>query len=95
VCRVCVPPAPRSAFLALRNVSDALAAFLGVPPGSALSSSDVTRRVCAHARERGLLEGQRIVLDDALRFLQPAPGADVTVLNLQAYLRPHLAPIAA
>ncbi len=69
-------------------ISDALCAFLGRPAGSKVPRSEVTRGIIAYTKTRGLMAGQKIAQDDALRdLLGPAP--DLCILNLQRYLNPH------
>jgi hypothetical protein len=70
-------------------ISDALCAFLGLPAGSKVPRSEVTRKMCTYVKANGLLTGvQKITQDDALRdLLDPAP--DLNILNLNRYLRPH------
>jgi hypothetical protein len=69
-------------------VSDALCAFLSLPFGSKISRSKVTRGIIAYTKIHGLMRGQKIALDDALRDLL-GPTPDLNILNLQQYLRPH------
>jgi hypothetical protein len=70
-------------------ISEALCAFLGLPVGSKVSRSDVTRALLAYIKAHDLLTGvQKIAQDDALRdLLGPAP--DLNILSLQRYLAPH------
>ena len=69
-------------------ISDALCAFLGLPAGSKVSRSEVTRGIIAYTKTHGLMTGQKIAQDDALRdLLGPAP--DLNILSLQRYLAPH------
>ena len=69
-------------------ISDALCAFLGLPAGSKISRSEITRGIIAYVKVHGLITGQNIAQDDALRdLLGLAP--DLNILSLQRYLRPH------
>jgi len=77
-------------FTKLNNVSDALCVFLGKPKGTQFSRSEVTRAVIGYAREKGLMAGQNINTDSALRALLGVTEADkVTILNLQRSLKVH------
>jgi chromatin remodeling complex protein RSC6 len=78
-------------------ISDALCTFLGVSKGTLLSRSEVTSRVCAYAKQKGLMEKQNIKADAALRKLLALTEKDeLKILNLQRYLKPHyIKPAAA
>ena len=77
-------------FTKLNNVSDALCVFLGKPKGTQFSRSDVTKAVIGYAREKGLMQGQNINTDSALRALLGVTESDkVTILNLQRSLKVH------
>ena len=77
-------------FTKLNNVTDALCVFLGKPKGTQFSRSEVTRAVIGYAREKGLMAGQNINTDSALRALLNVTEADkVTILNLQRSLKVH------
>ena len=77
-------------FTKLNNVTDALCVFLGKPKGTQFSRSEVTRAVIGYAREKGLMAGQNINTDSALRALLGVTEADkVTILNLQRSLKVH------
>jgi hypothetical protein len=77
-------------FTKLNNVTDALCVFLGKPKGTQFSRSEVTRAVIGYAREKGLMQGQNINTDSALRALLGVTEADkVTILNLQRSLKVH------
>ena len=76
-------------------VSDALCQFLGVPKGTQIPRCEVTSRVCAYAREKGLMDKQIIKADAPLRKLLALKETDeLKILNLQRYLKPH-SPAAA
>ena len=71
-------------------ISDALCTFLGVSKGTLLSRSEVTSRVCAYAKQKGLMEKQNIKADASLRKLLALTEKDeLKILNLQRYLKPH------
>jgi hypothetical protein len=77
-------------FTKLNNVTDALCVFLGKPKGTQFSRSEVTRAVIGYAREKGLMNGQNINTDSALRALLNVTEAEkVTILNLQRSLKVH------
>ena len=75
------------------EVSDKLKTFLGLGDGETISRSDVTRRVNAYIKEKGLKHpdnGRVICLDDNLStLLSPPDGEQVTFLNMQKYISPH------
>jgi chromatin remodeling complex protein RSC6 len=71
-------------------ISDALAQFLGVAKGTQIPRCEVTSRVCAYAREKGLMDKQVIKADAPLRKLLSLKESDeLKILNLQRYLKPH------
>jgi upstream activation factor subunit UAF30 len=73
-----------------QNVSDELKAFLGLGKDDTISRSDVTKRIFAYAKEKGLNSGKIINLDDTLKaLLTPGEGVDITVTNLQKYINHH------
>lgn len=73
-------------------ISPDLCKFLGVPAGTAVSRADVTTKVCAYAKSKGLMEKQVIKADAALRKLLALTEKDeLKILNLQKYLKPHYA----
>jgi chromatin remodeling complex protein RSC6 len=72
------------------QVSDALCTFLGKPKGTQMSRSDVTKALCAYARDRKLMDKQVIKADAPLRKLLALSEKDeLKILNLQRYLKPH------
>jgi chromatin remodeling complex protein RSC6 len=72
------------------RISDMLCVFLGVPPGSLMSRSEVTKRVCDYAKTHNLLDKQVIRADPALRMLLSlTPDDELRILNLQHFLKPH------
>jgi len=71
-------------------ISDMLCVFLGVPQGSLLSRSEVTKRICDYAKAHRLLDKQVIRADPALRMLLSlTPNDELQILNLQRFLKPH------
>ena len=73
-------------------ISPDLCKFLGVPVGTAVSRADVTTKVCAYAKSKGLMEKQVIKADAALRKLLALKESDeLKILNLQKWLKPHYA----
>ena len=78
-------------------ISDDLAVFLGVAPGTLVPRNEVTRGVSTFVKSNELSDPtnkQRFVLDDRpaakkLRVLLGNPSEDVTYFNLQRYLKHH------
>jgi chromatin remodeling complex protein RSC6 len=71
-------------------VSDELKAFLGLGPNDLISRSEVTKRIFAYAREKGLNDGKIINIDEPLKaLLRPVDGVDITVTNLQKFINHH------
>jgi len=79
------------------SISDELAKFLGVAPGTLVPRNEVTKGVSGFVKENGLSDPtnkQKFILDDRdaakkLRTLLGNPAEDVTYFNLQRYLKPH------
>ncbi len=72
------------------KVTDELCAFLGKPKGTEVSRSAVTKGVLAYAKSHSLMDKQAIKADAALRkLLTLNEGQDLTILNLQKFLRRH------
>ena len=72
------------------KVSDELCAFLGQAKGTEVSRSAVTKGVMAYARSHNLMDKQTIKADAALRKLLTLADTDeLTILNLQKFLRRH------
>ena len=83
-------PKRDSVFTKPTQISDALCTFLGVAKGTQVSRSEVTARVCAYAKEKGLMDKQNIKADASLRKLLALTEKDeLKILNLQRYLKPH------
>lgn len=78
-------------------ISDELAKFLGVAPGTLVPRNEVTKGVSSYVKSNELSDPankQRFVLDDrpaakVLRTLLGNPSEDVTYFNLQRYLKQH------
>lgn len=71
-------------------VSSELTKFLKLADGSTICRSDVTKRICTYAKEKGLMTGKTINADAPLRkVLGLKDGDSLTILNLQKYLSPH------
>ncbi len=80
-----------SVFHTATLLSDPLCEFFGLPQGSQLSRTEVTRRFQAYSRDRGLISGAKIGHDSAIRnLLGLKPEDDLNILNLHRYLNPHL-----
>ena len=78
-------------------ITDELAKFLGVAPGTLVPRNEVTKGVSAYVKKNEISDPtnkQRFVLDDrpaakALKVLLGNPTEDVTYFNLQKYLKHH------
>ena len=78
-------------------ITDELAKFLGVPPGTLVPRNEVTKGVSGFVKSNELSDPsnkQKFVLDDrpqakVLRALLGNPSEDVTYFNLQRYLKHH------
>jgi chromatin remodeling complex protein RSC6 len=74
-------------------ISDELSAFLGLGKSSSLARQDVTRAMNKYAKEHNLTEGQKITPNAALKkLLRIDDGVELTIFNLQTYLKPHFPP---
>lgn len=83
-------PKKETVFTKPTPISDSLCSFLGIAKGSSVSRSEVTSKVCAYAKQKGLMEKQNIKADAALRKLLAITESDeLKILNLQRYLKPH------
>lgn len=82
-------------------ISDELAKFLGVAPGTLVPRNEVTKGVSGFVKLHALSDPankQKFVLDDRepakqLRVLLGNPAEDVTYFNLQRYLKQHYLPM--
>ena len=78
-------------------ITDELARFLGVAPGTLVPRNEVTKGVSTFVKQNDISDPtnkQRFVLDDrpaakTLRALLGNPSEDVTYFNLQKYLKHH------
>jgi len=78
-------------------ITDDLAVFLGVAPGTLVPRNEVTKGVSAYVKKHEISDPtnkQKFVLDDrpaakTLRTLLGNPSEDVTYFNLQKYLKHH------
>jgi hypothetical protein len=81
------------------KITEELCSFLGKPKGTEVSRSAVTKGVLAYAKSHNLMDKQAIKADAALRkLLTLNEGQELTILNLQKFLRRHYvkaAPVAA
>jgi chromatin remodeling complex protein RSC6 len=83
-------------------ISDELAKFLEVAPGTLVPRNEVTKGVSSYVKKNEISDPankQRFVLDDrpsakVLRALLGNPSEDVTYFNLQRYLKHHYIPMA-
>jgi chromatin remodeling complex protein RSC6 len=82
-------------------ISDELAKFLGVAPGTLVPRNEVTKGVSGFVKEHSLSDPenkQKFILDDrphakALKTLLGNPTEAVTYFNLQRYLKHHYLPM--
>jgi chromatin remodeling complex protein RSC6 len=82
-------------------ISDELAKFLGVAPGTLVPRNEVTKGVSGYVKANNLSDPtnkQRFVLDDraeakVLKVLLGNPTEEVTYFNLQKYLKHHYLPM--
>lgn len=72
------------------HVSEKLKTFLGLGPDDLISRSDVTKRISAYAKEKGLNDGKNINMDAALTdLLNPPDGVKISIMNIQRYINHH------
>jgi chromatin remodeling complex protein RSC6 len=80
-------------------VTDDLASFMDVPPGTQLARTDVTSNVIAYVMKEKLqnpANKKQIIPDDKLRkLLNPKEEDVITFFNLQTYLKHHFIPTVA
>jgi upstream activation factor subunit UAF30 len=80
-----------------QDISDELRAFMGLGAGEQASRSEVTKFVTKYINEKGLKHpenGRQLVLDETLRtLLKPPADVQITYLNLQKYISPHIKPV--
>lgn len=82
-----------NAFLKLRPVTDELASFMGLPPKSQRSQTDVTKFISTYVKTHNCFDPnfkRRIIPDAKLaKLLRVKDGQEVTYLNLQSFLKVH------
>jgi len=82
-----------NAFLKLRPVSDELSSFMGLPPKSQRSQTDVTKFISNYVKTHNCFDPnfkRRIIPDAKLaKLLRVKDGQEVTYLNLQSFLKVH------
>ena len=82
-----------NAFLKLRPISDELSTFMGLPPKSQRSQTDVTKFISNYVKVHNCFDPnfkRRIIPDAKLgKILRVKDGQDVTYLNLQSFLKVH------
>ena len=82
-----------SGFVKPAPISNELAGFLGLPVGSEMARTDVTREINKYIRQEQLQDasnGRKINPDVKLRKLLEVPESeDLTYFNLQKYLSKH------
>lgn len=72
------------------QVSEKLRKFLGLGADETISRSEVTKRMSAYAKEKGLNDGKNINMDDALKdLLNPPEGVNISIMNIQRYINHH------
>lgn len=88
-----------NAFLKLRPISDELSSFMGLPPKSQRSQTDVTKFVSNYVKTHNCFDPnfkRRIIPDAKLaKLLRVKDGQEVTYLNLQSFLKVHFLKPAA
>jgi len=86
---------PPSGFVKPTRISNELAAFLKVKPGTEMARTDVTKAINTYVTENGLknkTNGRIIEPDNALsKLLKLNKGDELTYFNLQKYMTPHFA----
>ena len=83
-------PKKPSVFTKPQRITDDLCVFLGKPKGTEISRSDVTRGIMDYVKRHQLNAKQVINPDPALRkLLKVTEAENVTILNLQRYLKNH------
>jgi hypothetical protein len=74
-------------------VTNELAEFMGLLPGSKATQADVVRSIHNYAKTHKLLDHQTIRADNKLiTLLNPEPFIHPTILTLNRYLRKHITP---
>jgi chromatin remodeling complex protein RSC6 len=89
-------PRPPSGFAKPTHISDEMCEFLGIPTGSELARTEVTKRVLAYVKDNELQnkENKRVIeVDDKLKaLLRPADDEVVTYFSIQRLLKVHYPP---
>ena len=71
-------------------VSDELSAFFGGGKSATMSRAQVNKAMSEYIKKNSLGQGQKINPDAALKkLLRIADGDDVTIFNIQKYLKAH------
>lgn len=71
-------------------ISDELSAFLGGGKNNQMSRSQVNKAINEYCKSHSLSQGQNINPDAALRkLLTPPEGTQLTIFNIQTYLKRH------
>lgn len=82
-----------NAFLKLRPITDELSTFMGLPPKSQRSQTDVTKYISTYVKAHNCFDPnfkRRIIPDAKLgKLLRVKDGQEVTYLNLQSFLKVH------
>ena len=82
-----------SGFVKPAPISDELAGFLGMPVGSEMARTEVTREINKYIRENSLQDktnGRKIIADKKLStLLKITSDVELTYFNLQKYMGPH------
>lgn len=80
-----------------QDISEELRAFMGLGAGEQASRSEVTKFVTKYINDKGLKHpenGRQLVLDETLRtLLKPPADVQITYLNLQKFISPHINPV--
>lgn len=86
---------PASGFVKPTLISNELAGFLGVKPGTEMARTEVTKALHTYIQEHQLKNkenGRIIEADSALsKLLKLQKGEQLTYFNLQKYMTPHFA----
>ena len=86
-------PVKPNAFTIPIKLSNELCSFLGKSNGSEASRAEVTKAVSGYAKDHSLMDKQTIKADATLRKLLSLNETDnLSILNLQRYLKPHYPP---
>ncbi len=82
----------RNGFQVPTPISSQMAKFVGVPSGSEMARTEVTKFVHSYIKQKNLQNpknGQEIFPDSKLKELLYAGDESVTYFKLQTYLKPH------